>query len=146
VHRLAFGGGAEARLVDALRRSGAAVLSLVAECGGGAVVGHVLLSRLVSPPGALALAPLAVLPDRQRRGVGSALVRAALARARAGGWAAAFVLGDPAFYGRFGFEAEAARGYASPYAGEHFMAVRLGPGPLPGAGAVIYPEPFAALG
>ena len=88
--------------------------------GGGAegvVVGHVLLSRLVSPPGALALAPLAVLPDRQRRGVGSALVRAALARAREGGGAAAFVLGDPAYYGRFGFSAEAARGYASPYAG-----------------------------
>jgi putative acetyltransferase len=145
LHRLAFGGGAEARLVDALRRSGAAAVSLVAECGGG-VVGHVLLSRLISPPDALALAPLAVLPDQQRRGVGSALVRAALERARAGGWAAVFVLGDPAFYGRFGFEAEAARGYASPYAGEHFMAVRLGPGPLPGAGAMIYPEPFAALG
>jgi putative acetyltransferase len=145
LHRLAFGGDAEARLVDALRRSGAAAVSLVAECGGG-VVGHVLLSRLISPPDALALAPLAVLPDQQRRGVGSALVRAALERARAGGWAAVFVLGDPAFYGRFGFEAEAARGYASPYAGEHFMAVRLGPAPLPGAGDVIYPEPFAALG
>jgi putative acetyltransferase len=73
-------------------------------------------------------------------------VRAALARARAGGWAAVFVLGDPAFYDRFGFEAEAARGYACPYAGEHFMAVPLGPEPLPGAGAVIHPEPFAALG
>jgi putative acetyltransferase len=146
VHRLAFGGDAEARLVEALRRSGAAAASLVAECGGGTIVGHVLLSRLVSPPGALALAPLAVLPDRQRRGVGSALVRAALARARAGGWAAAFVLGNPAFYGRFGFEAEAARGYASPYAGEHFMVAPLGAEPLPGVGAVVHPEPFAALG
>ena len=73
-------------------------------------------------------------------------MRAALARAREGGWAAAFVLGDPAFYGRFGFEAGAARGYASPYAGEHFMAAPLGPEPVPGAGAVVYPEPFAALG
>ncbi len=146
LHRLAFGGDAEARLVDALRRSGAAVLSLVAECGGGAVVGHVLLSRLVSPPGSLALAPLAVLPERQRRGVGSALVRAALARAREGGWAAAFVVGDPAYYGRFGFDADSARGHASPYAGQHFMAAPLGAERLPGVGAVVYPAPFAALG
>ena len=83
LHRLAFGGDAEARLVDALRRSGAEAVSVVAECGGG-VVGHVLLSRLISPPDALALAPPAVLPDQQRRGVGSALVRAALARAGEG--------------------------------------------------------------
>ncbi len=57
-----------------------------------------------------------------------------------------FVLGDPAYYGRFGFDAGAAHGYAGPYAGEHFMAAPLGPAPLPGAGAVIHPEPFAALG
>jgi putative acetyltransferase len=145
LHRLAFGGDAEARLVDALRRSGAAAVSLVAECGGG-VVGHVLLSRLISPPDALALAPLAVLPDQQRRGVGSALVRAALARARERGWTAVFVLADPAYYGRFGFDADAARGYAGPYAGEHFKAAPLGPAPLPGAGVVIRPEPFAAPG
>ena len=146
LHRLAFGGDAEARLVDALRRSDAVAVSLVAQSDDAVVVGHVLLSRLVSPPGALALAPLAVLPDRQRCGVGSALVRAALARAREGGWAAAFVLGDPAYYGRFGFSAEAARGYASPYAGKHFMAAPLGPEPLPGGGAVVYPAPFADLG
>jgi putative acetyltransferase len=87
-----------------------------------------------------------VLPDRQRQGVGSALVRAALTRAREGGWAAAFVLGHPAYYGRFGFRADAARGYASPYAGEHFMALPLGPEPLSGLGAVIHSAPFAALG
>lgn len=56
------------------------------------------------------LAPLAVLPGRQGWGIGSALVRAALARAKEVGWAAAFVLGDPAYYGRFGFAADAARG------------------------------------
>jgi hypothetical protein len=49
-------------------------------------------------------------------------------------------------YGRFGFGADAARGYASPYAGEHFMALPLGPEPLSGLGAVIHPAPFAALG
>src|SRR5215213_11039057 len=146
LHRLAFGGDAEARLVDALRRSDAAVVSLVAQSDDAVVVGHVLLSRLKAPERALALALLAVLPDRQRQGVGSTLVRTALARAREGGWAAAFVLGDPAYYGRFGFRADAARGYASPHAGEHFMAVPLGPEPLPGVGAVVHPAPFAALG
>ena len=73
-------------------------------------------------------------------------MRAALDRAREGGWAAVFVLGDPAYYGRFGFSADAARGYASPYAGEHFLALLLGPEPLPGVGAVVHPAPFAALG
>jgi putative acetyltransferase len=145
LHRLAFAGDAEARLVDALRQSGAAAVSLVAESGG-VVVGHLLLSALEAPERALALAPLAVLPDRQRQGVGSALVRAALARGGEGGWAAAFVLGDPAYYGRFGFGADAARGYASPYAGEHFLALPLGPEPLSGLGAVIHSAPFAALG
>jgi putative acetyltransferase len=145
LHRFAFGGDAEGRLVDALRRSGAVAISLVAEAEG-AVVGHVLLSRLDAPERALALAPLAVLPDRQRRGVGSALVRAALAHARHEGWAAIFVLGDPAYYARFGFDAEPARGYASPYAGEHFMMLPLRPASPPAVGAVVYPAPFAALG
>ena len=70
----------------------------------------------------------------------------ALDRAREGAWAAIFVLGDPAFYGRFGFRADAARGFASPYAGEHFMVVPLGPAPLPGIGTVVHPAPFTALG
>ena len=144
LRRLASGGDAEARLVDALRRSGSVAISVVANAEE-AVVGHVLLSRLVSPPGGLALAPLAVLPDRQRRGLGSALVRAALARAREGGWAAVFVPGDSAYCGRFGF-APTPRGATPAYAGEHFQAAPLGPEPLPGAGAVIYPAPLAALG
>ncbi len=87
-----------------------------------------------------------MLPERRRCGIGSALVRAALAHERGGGWAVAFVLGDPAYYGRFGFHADAARGYASPYAGKHFQAAPLGPEPLSGVGAVVYPTPFAALG
>ncbi|HYI82896.1 MAG TPA: hypothetical protein VEX11_06760 [Acetobacteraceae bacterium] len=56
------------------------------------------------------------------------------------------MLGDPAYYGRFGFSADAARGYASPCAGEHFLALPLGPEPPPGVGAVVHPAPFAALG
>ena len=140
LHRLAFGGDAEARLADALRRSGAAAVSLVAACGGG-IVGHVPSCSAGSSP------RRACSPWRPWRRCRTASGGASVRRwpAREGGWTAAFVLGEPAYHGRFGFSADAARGYTSPYAGEHFMAVRLGTEALPGAGAVVYPEPFAAL-
>ena len=91
--------------------------------GGVRTVGHVLLSRMTAPVRALALAPLAVATDWQRRGIGTALVEAALERARAAGSQAVFVLGDPAYYRRFGFRADLAAGFASPYAGPHLMVV-----------------------
>src|SRR5438477_3578580 len=86
VNRLAFGGEDEARIVDALRSGGHARVSLVAEVGG-AVVGHVLFSDLPiltdgGTVAALSLAPVAVLPEFQRRGIGSALVREGLAACR----------------------------------------------------------------
>lgn len=95
----AFGGPAESRLVEALRADGDLALSLVAEDAGG-IVGHLALSPLAAPFPALALAPLAVAPDRQRRGIGAALVAAARAMRPD---ATIIVLGDPAYYGRFGF-------------------------------------------
>lgn len=140
----AFGQPDEARLVDRLRADGDAVMSLVAE-EDGRLVGHVLLSRLEAPFPALALAPVAVVPDRQRGSVGTALVRAAIERATSDGWKAIFVLGDAAYYGRFGFDAAKAAGVTSPYAGAHFMALPLG-GPLPVAsGDVRHAPAFAAL-
>lgn len=145
VHRLAFAGEGEARLVDALRRSGDAVLSLVAEREN-RVVGHVLLSRLEAPMRALALAPIGVLPDQQGRGFGSALIRAGLERARREGFDAVFVLGEPAFYRRFGFSVEDARDYESVYAGAFFMVRPLVAGSLPTAGRIDYPAAFADLG
>lgn len=90
----AFGRSPEAGLVDSLRDTGDLVISLVAEHQG-RLIGHVALSRLKSPKRALALAPVAVAPQRQRRGVGSLLVREALAQARRGGWEIVFVVGDP---------------------------------------------------
>ncbi len=144
VHLSAFGQPAEADLVDALDASGFAKISLVAG-DAGRVIGHVMLSRLTSPPRALALAPLAVLPSHQRSGIGTALVRAAIEIARKHGESAIFVLGDPAFYGRFGFSVEAARPFPSPYAGEHFMALMLTDPPMAPA-PVLYPPPFAGLG
>lgn len=121
----AFGQPDEADLVVRLQEAGDAVVSLVAE-DAGQVVGHVLLSRMEAPFRALALAPVAVAPARQNQGVGAALVRAALARAEADGWRGVFVLGDPAYYRRFGFDLGLAAGFESPFAGEHFMALALG--------------------
>lgn len=113
----AFGGPDEARILAALRRDGDLALSLVAEAAG-TLLGHVALSPLRGDlPGAVALAPLAVAPRAQRRGIGSALVRAALDRA---GEATVVVLGDPGYYGRFGFRPVA--DWDSPYAGPHLMA------------------------
>src|SRR5437868_10746767 len=97
----------EARLIDELRADPAwlAALSLVAATPAGEVIGHVLGTRgHVGQDPVLALGPLAVRPDRQRHGVGSALMHAVLGAADALGEPLAALLGDPAYYRRFGFE------------------------------------------
>jgi putative acetyltransferase len=140
----AFGREDEARLVAALDEAGDSIVSLVA-VEDNAVIGHVLLSRMTAPFPALGLAPLAVHPDHQSRSLGAALVRAALDRAKALGARAVFVLGDPEFYGRFGFGAAHARGFACAYAGPHLMALPLGGSlPIP-SGRVAYAPAFADL-
>ncbi|MDJ0951427.1 MAG: N-acetyltransferase [Alphaproteobacteria bacterium] len=145
VVRAAFGQPAETDLVDALRRDGDAVIALVAVCDG-AIVGHIMLSRMTAPVRALGLAPVAVLPDQQGQGIGSRLIRESLNRAAAQGWAAVFVVGEPGYYARFGFRADLADRFASPYAGPHFMALELVDGALEGkSGAVAFSPAFAAL-
>lgn len=145
----AFGGTGESRLVRALREAGLAAIDLIAVEE--AVVGHVLFSRLeVTIDGrslkSLALAPVGVRPDRQRRGIGRALIRAGLDRARAEGWEAVVVLGDPAYYPQFGFSAAQARHLEAPYSGAAFMALALQAGALDGrAGRVVYPPAFALV-
>lgn len=139
----AFGRTDEASLVDALREAGDAVFSLVA-VENDRVVGHVTLSRMAAPIPALALAPISVLPERQRTGIGAGLVRDAIARSRPD-WAAIFVLGDPRYYGRFGFDQRLAMDYQSPYAGPHFMALVLAkPLPIP-TGTLRHAAAFAKL-
>jgi putative acetyltransferase len=153
LHCAAFGGDAEARLVAALHESGDVRLSLVAEQDG-EVVGHVLFSELsvTTPDGAstagLALAPLAVLPQWQRRGIGTQLVQTALQQLREQDWGLVLVLGEPEYYGRFGFTADQARGLRSPYAGDYFLACDLQEGAgstAPLEGTVRYAAPFADL-
>lgn len=148
VNRLAFGREDEARLVDALREGGYFRVSLVSESGG-EVVGHILFSDLPIISGghtsaALALAPLAVLPEHQRRGLGSQLVRRGLDICRERGHRIVVVLGEPDFYRRFGFSSELGARLDSPFPGNaSLMALELVEGSLDSAsGRVRYPPPF----
>jgi len=157
IHRInhdAFGQEDEARLVDALRGSPAFVpeLSLVAFQDGRAV-GHILFTRIVVKDGddrhaALALAPLAVAPELQKRGIGSALVRRGLRAARDLGHGLVIVLGHPEYYPRFGFIPAQPLGIAAPFETrvEAFMVLELAPGALAGVrGVVEYAPEFGAL-
>lgn len=140
----AFGRADEARLVEALRAEGDAMFELVAE-EDGAVVGHILFSRLHADRAELiaALAPVAVQPGRQAAGLGAALVRAGLESAREFGACGVLVLGEPAYYGRFGFSAAAAAEVAAPYRGlAAFQALALEPGVFDRPMLVAYPAAF----
>lgn len=108
--RLAFAGhphssGTEPLIVDALRADGALELSLVAEVDG-AVVGHIAFSPAGvgdSSPGWSLVGPVAVRPDHQARGIGRALIEASLDIMRSRDARGCVLVGDPAFYRRFGF-------------------------------------------
>lgn len=109
------------------------------------VVGHVLFSRLDAPMRALALAPVAVIPGRQRSGLGSAMIREGLGIAAADGWDAVLVLGDPAYYERFGFRPETVSAYECVYAGPYLLGLALSRSRRESSGQIRYPPPFAAL-
>lgn len=152
VHTVAFPTDAEARLVSALRAGGKAVVSLVAEADA-TVVGHVLFSpvRVEPSPGAslgVGLAPLAVHPALQRRGIGARLVRSGLEACRRARFGFVVVLGEPRYYHRFGFRRALTEGLANEYGvDEEFMVLALRPGALIGASGVVrYGPEFAAAG
>jgi putative acetyltransferase len=141
----AFGQANEARLVERLRADEDALFELVAE-EAGVVVGHIMFSRLWADRYEMfaALGPLAVRPDLQRSGLGSALVRAGLESARDFGAHGVIVLGHPEYYLRFGFSAETAGKIAAPYAGSpSFMALALEDGAFDGPLSVAYPDAFS---
>lgn len=151
VNRAAFPTDAEANLVDALRDGGYSRVSLVA-VKQNSIVGHILFSRLpiLTATGtveALSLAPMAVLPEYQRQGVGRRLVREGLAVSKELGHKIAFVLGHPDFYPRLGFSADLALNVCSPFGdGDAWMAAELSPGSLAEIrGRVEYPPPFDQL-
>ncbi|KQM76505.1 hypothetical protein ASE70_09350 [Sphingomonas sp. Leaf22] len=149
--RTCFPRDEEARLVQQLAIDGDLVLVLVAE-DDDAVVGMIAASRMqvaadTREVAAVAIAPLAVVRAARGQGVGEALVAAAIAHLRSAGVELAFVLGDPDYYGRFGFDAATARGFDSPYAGENFLGIRLNDGPcVHTPGAATHARAFAALG
>jgi len=139
----AFDRAEEADIVEAVRVDGAALVELVA-VEDGETVGHVLFNRMTCRPALFAagLAPLAVAPNHQGRGVGTALARAGLGRCRDLGAKACVVLGAPAYYGRFGFSV-APNTVSSPYAGlAAFQALEFEPGALARPIAVAYPSAF----
>ncbi len=147
----AFGGPAEAKLVDQLRSAGELVLGLVAVAAAPeTIVGYLGFPRLQietadGPRPAVGLAPLAVASSHQGRGIGATILRVGLDRLIARHEEIVFVLGDPALYGRFGFSADDAREFASPYVGPHFMARRLAAA-APRRGRLRYPAAFDAFG
>lgn len=141
----AFGQSAEADLVEALRKSGDVIISFVVERNG-AIIGHVLFSRLHAPRECLALAPVAVSPKLQNQGIGAALIRDGLAQAARDSWKAVFVLGEPEYYTRFGFSVATTEAFETEYPRPYFMALELAPNALVNeSGPVIYAPPFLAL-
>jgi putative acetyltransferase len=149
VHAASFPTQLEARLVDALRTAGRLSVSLVAEVEG-AVVGHVAFSPVATAGGAVGvgLGPVAVVDSHRRRGIAAALVRAGLDACRTSGFGWAVVLGEPAYYGRFGFRAAERFGLSDDYGGgSAFQALELSPEAMPkGAGLVGYAPEFGIFG
>jgi putative acetyltransferase len=150
INESAFGQPDEARLVDALRARARPFVSLVAEADS-AIAGHILFTPVTLDgfnPLVLGLAPMAVNPDRQRNGVGTALIKAGLDACKSLGAAAVVVLGHTAYYPKFGFVPAARFGLRCEYDAppEAFMALELQPGTLAdAAGTVRYHPAFAEL-
>ena len=137
--------GTEHAIVNALRRDNALSVSLVAESDG-AVVGHVAVSPVAVSDGSqhwFGLGPISVLPEHQSRGVGSALMQAALEQLRQSGAEGCVLLGDPDYYHRFGFAA--VPGLILPgVPPEYFQAIAFGP--RIAQGIVQYHDAFDATG
>jgi len=116
----------------------------------GEVRGYAAFPRLsvedaARPYYAVGLAPVAVMPGRQRLGIGGALIRKGYRLLAAKGFSIIFVLGDPAYYARFGYDRAAAMPFESDHVGPRFTALRLNES-APRGGKVRYPAAFAQLG
>lgn len=139
-------GDGEVALIAQLRAAGDVAVELAA-VDGEEVVGHVLFSKLAADPATVnvaALAPVTARVDRQKSGIGSALIREGLARCKALGFDVITVLGDPDYYGRFGFSPETARGFDCAFSGPHFQALALRDLPS-GRWKLTYPVAFEGV-
>jgi putative acetyltransferase len=152
VNELAFGTPSEANLVDALREKARPYISLVA-IDEDQVVGHIFFSPVTIESGsgaftAMGLGPMAVLPEYQRQGIGTLLVREGLEECRRIGHEVVVVLGHPEYYPRFGFVRASSKGLRSEYdvADDVFMVAELTPGALMGrSGLVKYHPEFGRV-
>jgi len=152
VEEASFAHHNEADLVDLCRQRGKTALSLAAILEG-QVVGHVLFTPVTLDPAhpgwrGLGIGPIAVLPEFQRTGIGSRLMRAGLEHVRRLDYGSVVLLGDPAYYSRFGFTPGRAFGLSSDYGdGDEFQVLELRPGALTGVrGRVKYIPEFEETG
>lgn len=146
VNEAAFGQPGEAALVDALRKTARPYVSLVAEVDG-RIVGHIFFSPVTVEPdvpdmaatAALALGPMAVLPESQRSGVGSRLVEEGLKECLRLGFPVVFVVGHPGYYPRFGFVPAGLKKFKCVYdvPDEVFMVLELSPGASDGRSGLV---------
>jgi len=152
INRRAFGGEEEVGIIGAIRKSEFFIpeLSLVAESDG-RITGHIMFSTISlfreggPQENILSLAPMAVDPEEQNRGTGSALVRAGMEKARELGHRIVIVIGHPGYYPRFGFEQARRNGFeiAFEVPDEAFMVAGLQPEALLDAGGMVqFTAPF----
>jgi putative acetyltransferase len=135
--------GNEAAIVGKLRAAGDLTLSLVLENADEAIVGHAAFSPVAIADGSrgwFGLGPVSVIPLRQRSGIGSLLIEQGLERLRAMGANGCVVLGDPSYYGRFGFRHDPGLVFAEAPA-EYFQVLHFA-GPMP-TGRVSYAPAFS---
>ena len=151
VNEGAFDTALEAELVETLRRKGLPLISLVAE-DAGEIVGHILFSPVSLPAhphlNIMGLGPMAVAPERQRKGIGTALVNEGLESCRRLGCHAVVVIGHAHYYPRFGFVPAARHALRSEYRvpEDVFLVAELKAGALQGASGLIrYDEAFGAV-
>ena len=146
VEEQAFSRPGEAQLVDLLRAAGKATISLVAEIDG-VLAGHVLFSPVAITPeprplAGLGLGPVAVLPEYQRRGIGSRMIVQGLDLCRQLRADYSVVLGNPRYYSRFGYTRASLFGLGNEYGvDEPFMAQEFWPGALSGAAGLVKYQP-----
>lgn len=155
INTLAFGQDSEARLVEMLRVSDAFVpeLSLVATLDH-KIVGHILFTKIIitdenqSAVESLALAPMAVIPEYQKKGIGGELIKSGLAKAKELGYRSVIVLGHEKYYPKFGFVPASRWNIKAPFdvPANAFMGIELIAEGLTGVyGTVKYPEAFEAV-
>jgi putative acetyltransferase len=147
VYAAAFGQSAEADLVRSMQNDGDLLLSLIAY--NDQPVGHIAYShlRVIEAPSikACVLAPLAVAPVFRKQGIAAELVRHSLEWLRSDGYDLVVVLGEPHYYGRFGFDPKLAEKLKTPYDGPYLQALALSDGGRGAHGSVSYARAFAEL-